>query len=185
MKTGRHLTKITIIIASLLIAAGAVGATLSYIMAKTPPVENEFEKAVVSCKVTETFDGTKKTDVAVQNTGNVTSYVRVVAVVSWVSSNDGAIFPVMPVEGVDFSLSLGSAAWHKSADGYYYFTSPLKAGASTDILISSIEEITAAPDGCVLSVQIAASALQSTPADAVESLWGVEVLENGKLNVGN
>ena len=68
MKINRFFTKTVIIIASLMIAAGAVGATLAYIMAKTPPVENEFEKAVVSCRVTETFDGTKKTDVAVQNT---------------------------------------------------------------------------------------------------------------------
>ena len=169
MKKASHLTKITIIIVALLIAAGAVGATLAYITAKTPPVENEFEKAVVSCKVTETFDGAKKTDVAVQNTGNVASYVRAVVVVSWVSSDNGAIFPAMPVEGVDFSLSAGSAVWQKSSDGYYYCTTPIKAGASTDILISSIEEMAAAPDGYVLSVQIAASAIQATPATVVET----------------
>ena len=183
MKMNIFSKKLIIIIASLLIAVGAVGTTIAYIVEKTPPIENEFEKALVSCEVTETFNGVQKTDVAVQNTGNVTSYVRAVVVVTWVSTSDSSIYHAMPVEGVDYSLVYGAGNWQKASDGYYYFTSPVLAGASTDILIASLSEITEAPGGYVLSVQIAASAIQSTPVDTVQSLWGARVLDNGNISV--
>ena len=184
MKAKQNVFKIFIIIVAALLTVGAVGATVAYITNKTPPIENEFTPTVVSCEITETFDGENKTDVAVKNTGNVTAYVRAVVVVCWVSEEDGSIYSEMPKEGVDYSLTQSLTGWAKSTDGYYYYVTPLAPGASTDALISSLTSEPTAPDGYTLSVQIAASALQSTPKETVEKLWHVTVLDTGSLSLG-
>lgn len=183
MKAKQNRLKTLIIVALALFTIGAVGATVAFIMDKTPLLENEFTPATVSCEVTETFDGENKTDVAVKNTGNVNSYVRAAVVVCWISKENGSIYSVMPREGVDYTLTQTASGWTKSTDGYYYYASPITPGASTEILISSLKMQNTAPDGYTLSVQIAASALQSTPKQTVENLWNVTVLDNGNLFV--
>jgi len=183
VKAKPKLFKALIIVAAVLLTLGAVGATVAYIMDKTPPLENEFTPATVSCEVLENFDGVNKTDVLVKNTGNVKSYIRAVIVICWVSEADGSIYPEMPREGTDYSVTWGSAKWERAADGYYYYTSPTLAGESTDVLISSLNASDTAPDGYTLSVKIAATALQSEPKTTVESLWSVTVLDNGNLLV--
>jgi hypothetical protein len=175
--------KSVIIISLVLLLLVSVGATVAYITASTQQVENEFEPVFVSCEVTESFDGVTKSNVAVKNTGGATAYVRAMIVVNWVSSENGNIYSDMPVADADYTVSFASSDWLLGADGFYYYTKPVAPSASTAELISSLTEKSDAPAGYQLSVKILASALQSEPKEAVESLWSVEVGDDKSLTV--
>lgn len=181
MNSKRLTTKITVIIAALVIIIATVGATVAYIVRKTPSVENEFEPIAVSCLIVDSSGGTNKTDVAVKNTSNVSVYLRATFIVNWVSTENGSIYPAMPKESVDYSIVFGSGKWQKASDGYYYYSSPIFAAGKTDVFISSFSEDSVAPEGYTLSVSILASAVQAEPKNVVTELWGISVLDNGNL----
>ena len=168
-------------LAALILTTAAV--TLAYIVATTPPVNNDFTPAVVSCSVTDT-DGERMSGVAVKNTGNVDSYVRAIVIVNWVSESDGSVYAPSPALATDYSIDFGhSAYWHLGSDGFYYYTAPVGASQSTDLLISQITQITAAPEGCKLSVNVIAQSVQATPIKAATELWGITILDNGHIYV--
>ena len=74
--------------------------------------------------------------------------------------------------------------WVKGSDGYFYYTSSVVPGASTEgsLLTCTVTY----PDNpeYTLSVEILAEAIQSAPEKAVQEAWvGVTVNEDGKLTV--
>ena len=173
--------KILIIIAALLlISAFAGGATLAYLLAETPAVENNFVPVYVSCEVIEEFTGTTKSNVSVKNTGDIKAYIRATFVIMW-TSEDGSVYSIPPKEGVDYSITLGSSSWSLGSDGFYYYELPVEAGASTDAIIDSLTILSTPPEGHNLNVHVAATAIQAEPAGAVEDAWGATVQENGAL----
>ena len=175
--------RLLIIIISLLITVcAATGGTVAYLMAQTPEVENSFDPVFVSCQVSESFDGITKTDVKVTNTGDITAYIRATFIPMWKADN-GAVHSSTPVQDSNFQLTLGSDKWVKGSDGYYYYTVPVLAGASTDVLFAEITPIGDSPDGYSLSVHIAATAIQAMPAEAVNQAWGATVRSDGSLIV--
>lgn len=181
MKSRRLLTRITVIIAAAIIIVATVGATVAYIVRKTPSIENGFEPIKVSCLVLDSSGGLNKTDVAVKNTSDVSAYLRAVVIVNWVSVEDKSIYPAMPRDGVDYSIVYGSGKWRLAKDGFYYYTEPVFSAGKTDVLISEFSETSEAPEGYVLSISIIASAVQAEPKKAVTELWGISVLDNGNL----
>ena len=60
-----------ILIVTLVGALTLCGTVLAYMFTQTEYKDNEFVPANVSCKVVEAFDGTQKTSIQVQNTGNI------------------------------------------------------------------------------------------------------------------
>lgn len=181
-----HLSKkLIIILSAILLVIASVGSTLAYIIAKTPPAENEFDRVKVSCLVVGNFDNATNINATVKNTGDISAYVRAVIVVNWVSAENGNIYGSMPIPDVDYKFNFGSGKWTKSADGFYYYSEPVKSTGVTDTLITSVETLSTAPDGYKLSVQIVATAVQSSPSSTVEGLWDVDVLDNGNIYVGN
>ena len=180
--TKKRTVKYTVaIICAVLVIAVAVGATIAYIMADTPPVENTFEPVFVSCAVEETFDGAVKSNVTVKNTGDISAYIRAAVVVTWVSDNDGSVNSTAPVAEVDYSISMGSSLWVKGSDGFYYYTAPIVAGESTEKLINTLTTVGDGLEGHSLSVQILASAIQAEPVEAVNMAWGASVSADGSL----
>ena len=166
-KFSRKTLAFAISLAALVLVTAAV--TLAYIVATTPPVNYDLTPAVVSCSVTDT-DGERMNSVAVKNTGNVDSYVRAVVTVNWVSE--------------DYSIDFGqSAHWHLGSDGFYYYTAPVGAAQSTELLISRVTQMAEAPEGCRLAVNVIAQSIQANPKKAAEELWGVTVLDNGHIYV--
>lgn len=163
--------------ALLLVALLGVGTTLAFLSTGTQEAENVFTPGKVSCDVKETFDGKVKTDVAVTNTGNTDAYIRVAVVTTWVKSNGGSreVLAKKPVAGTDYSISLNETDWTQGADGYWYCKKPVAAGASTAVLIQRCEQTAVGPDGCVLSVEIIASAVQASPTSVVAQQWNVTV----------
>lgn len=175
---------IVAIIATGLTLTVSVGATVAYILRKTPPIENEFTPVAVSCSVQEEFDGTTKSAVCVQNTGDISAYIRVAVAVTWVSKTDGSVYSARPTAGNDYTLTLGSSSrWVLGSDGFYYYAEAVESTAVTDILIQTLVQSGEAPEGYAFTAQILASALQAEPKTAVETAWGVIVDENGKLTV--
>ena len=65
--------------------------------------------------------------------------------------------------------------WVKGNDGYFYYRTPVAPGNSTGESLLSCTPYY--PEGVdpqyILSVEILATAVQSTPASAVQEAWGV------------
>lgn len=174
-----RMNKLAILFIAVVMLIGAVvGSTVAFLVTKTAPVENKFTYASVSCTVSESFNGTTKEKVQIQNTGTTDAYIRATYVVNWLNK-DGSIAPVpqgtIP-NGYTLSISENpDNAWTKGTDGYFYYLTPVAPGGLTD---GSLVNCTVTyPQGVepeyILSVEILASAIQSTPANAVTDAWGV------------
>ena len=173
-----RMNKLAILFIAVVMLIGAVvGSTVAFLVTKTDPVENKFTYASVSCAVSESFNGTTKEKVQIQNTGTTDAYIRATYVVSWLNK-DGSIAPVpqgTTPDGYILSISENpNNAWTKGTDGYFYYLTPVAPGGFTaDSLLTCI--VTKQPDNpqYILSVEILATAVQSTPAKAVQEAWGV------------
>lgn len=164
-----------LIMAVLLLLGAAVGSTVAFLIDKTAPVENAFEYAKVSCEVSENFTNNKKDNVQVRNTGTIDAYIRATYVVNWVDAQ-GNIAAAVP-EGYSYSLTENSdSKWTKGSDGYFYYTSPVAPGDSTQgsLLTCTVVTSPESPE-YTLSVEILAEAIQSVPEDAVKAAWGVSI----------
>lgn len=174
-----RMNKLAILFIAVVMLIGAVvGSTVAFLVTKTAPVENKFTYASVSCTVSESFNGTTKEKVQIQNTGTTDAYIRATYVVSWLNK-DVSIAPVpqgTTPDGYILSISENpNKAWTKGTDGYFYYLTPVAPGGLTD---GSLVNCTVTyPQGVepeyILSVEILATAVQSTPAKAVQEAWGV------------
>ncbi|MBQ8259622.1 MAG: hypothetical protein IJY97_08705 [Clostridia bacterium] len=191
----KNLTKkrLTILLVSLsLILVVGVGVTLAYVFASTGDVVNTFTPSKVACAVVEMNNNSQETTqvsagkvekltskqaVHIKNTGNTTAYIRAAIIVTWKKADEtgtgtGTVYAKSPVENVDYimQLNLSADGWVLGADGYYYYTQPVAAGDMTGMLISSATA-GAGLDGYSISIEIVASAIQSTPTDVVTTQW--------------
>lgn len=161
------------VLALVLILGAAVGGTLAYLVTQTDPVTNTFEPSHVSCKIEEEFDGTTKSNVIVQNTGDIDAYIRAKVVITWKDAN-GNVYAAAPERGTDYTITYGDG-WTKGSDGIYYCNSKVAANnGSTPVLIKECRQTGTAPEGYALSVEILAEAIQAEPAAAVKEAWGTE-----------
>lgn len=159
-----------LIMAVLLLLGAAVGSTVAFLIDKSEPVENAFKYAKVSCEVTENFTNNEKDNVQVKNTGTTDAYIRATYVVNWVDAQ-GNIAASDPA-GYSYNVTENPDSKWIEKDGYFYYTSPVAPGASTQgsLLTCTVTY----PDNpeYTLSVEILAEAIQSVPEDAVKAAWG-------------
>ena len=202
--------KFIVVTALALLLFVTVGSTLAYLFTKTDPVENTFNPSKVACAVVENggkpvsgavVNITVKENVRIQNTGDTDAYIRVAVVVNWKNAS-GNVWAQKPIEKTDYTIewNLSEDGWVNGADGYYYFKNEVTPKTDcnhqdnteycnqcmTDILIKSCSPIAgSAPDGYSLSVEIIASAIQSSPDMVVKEQWstGVSAANNGKLTI--
>lgn len=166
------------------------GLTMAFLYTNTEPVKNTFKAANVSSEVLEgadghTFDGETKKDVRIRNTGNTDAYIRAMVVITWMSEDGTKVNAVKPIDDVDYQIiyadetNIGTK-WVKSSDGFWYYTKPVPVGESTEDLIESCLCIVTPPEEYYLSVEIIASAIQSTPVSVVTTQWdsGVSGINN-------
>ena len=167
-----RMNKLAILFIAVVMLIGAVvGSTVAFLVTKTAPVENKFTYASVSCTVSESFNGTTKEKVQIQNTGTTDAYIRATYVVTW-RDMSGNIVPSVP-DGYSYSLTENpDGKWKKIGD-YFYYPTPVEPKSST--LGSLLTCTVTHPDNpeYVLNVEILASTIQSTPANAVTEAWGV------------
>lgn len=172
--------QIVALLVGVLLLAGAAG-TFAW-LSVTGVLVNEFGFGSVKPSVDETLDNNVKSDVAVKNSGSAPAYLRVAVDIYW-QDKDGARLWDEPVAGNNYVIEWGKVAnasatnsassWVRSADGFYYWTSPVAPMDKTHVLIKSVSE--KKTDGKNLVVDISTQAIQSTPDDAVKEAWGCKV----------
>lgn len=174
LRTGRLAT---MVIATVLLLALAIGGTIAYLTTKTDGVVNTFTPSKVSCTVEEDFNGTTKEKVNVKNTGDTTAYIRVKLVTY--RTNDAG----QHIGGTAELPSFTPGENWVEHDGYYYYTLPVAADGTpaTNLADSmTLKNTYKDADGGHQSIDVMAEAIQSQPKDAVESSWNVTVVD-GKL----
>ena len=183
-KSGRHGIRMNrtavLLIAIILLISTAVGSTVAFLATKTEPVENSFEYANVSCKVTQNCD-TDGSIVQVKNTGTISAYIRAAVVANWIDV-DGNIAASVP-KGYSYDLTCSSGSWAQGKDGFFYYLLPVAPGASTEGNLLTCTVTCPETPEYTLSVEVLAEAIQSTPASAVNEAWSAAVDGSGMLIV--
>lgn len=164
-----------LLLSMVLLVTVAIGGTLAYLVTQDEPITNTFTPSFVTCKVTETFDedsGEKK-EVNVQNTGDTDAYIRVRLVTYRTNAAGQHIGGTATIP--EFTPGTN---WVKYGD-YYYYTLPVKPTEkpTTDLISSSItlNQNYADSDGGNQAIDVMAEAIQSGPAEAVGTAWGVSI----------
>ena len=159
----KNMKKMLILLAAtVLLLTFAVGGTIAYLVTSDGPVVNTFEPAEVTIKVRETITGNTKTNVYIENTGSAKAYIRAAIVVTWQDAS-GNVYPALPVQRTDYTISLGSD-WTEQ-DGYYYYNGEVDCVAGSNTTTNLINSI-APVEGCIpygydLHVEILAQAIQA------------------------
>ena len=186
----RRQGRLVALLASLLLVLGAaVGGTLAFIMTASDEKTNTFTPAQISCDVIEEFDGTVKRNAAVKNTGETDAYIRAAVNVTRMkdeNASEQTVTAKVPQADVDYELIFYiDTGWIKGADGYWYYQTPVAPGAVTEAFIRECRQLEGAnvPQGYHLSVEIVASAIQSSPEKAVAQQWNVTLEGNRIVSV--
>lgn len=170
LRTGR-LT--TMVIATVLLLALAIGGTVAWLSTKDAPITNTFNPSEVACQVEESFDKTtgEKRNVNVTNTGDTEAYIRVKLVTYRTNDAGQHIGGTATIP----SFTLGEN-WVEFG-GYYYYTLPVAAGEKPATNLTETMTLTSSysdADGGHQSIDVMAEAIQSVPEDAVKAAWGVD-----------
>lgn len=180
-KSGFRWKRSGILLAAVIVLlAGAVGGTWAFLVAQSEPVQNNFTYAHVSCTIKEKFKNDVKSEVQIQNTGDIPAYIRARIVVTW-KDKDGNVSAAVPVKDTNYTIAFNETNWVQKGE-YWYCKTAVAVDGETPALIEKCEKKGTAPEGYNLSVEILADAIQSEPANAVEEAWKVTV-ENGALKI--
>lgn len=167
-----RMNRTAILFMAIIMLIGAViGSTVAFLITNTGPVENKFAYASVSCEVKEDFNENTKKNVQITNTGSTDAYIRATYVVNWLDAQ-GNIVASVP-DGYSYSLNVNpDGKWTKMGDYYYYLTPVAPRDSTPGSLLTCTVTRPENPE-YRLSVEILATAIQSTPAKAVTEAWGV------------
>ena len=118
------------------IMLGSTQITFAYLQQKAKLL-NQFELGEVKVAIVEDFneERTIKSNVTIQNEGNIPVYVRATITIYWQDSQ-GNLLMQLPIEGKDYVL-LGTknTIWMQGEDGFWYYTVPVNVGEKTSPLI--------------------------------------------------
>lgn len=181
----RRSKKTGMLFLSLLLVIGmVVGGTVAWLSTKSAPITNTFLPTKVTCKVTESFDGItgEKSNVNVENTGDIDAYIRV-KLVTYRTNDQG-----QHIGGTASLPTFTLGANWVSYDGYYYYTLPVAPGGSPETNLTESMTLTGSypdTDGGKQAVDVMAEAIQSVPEDAVQDAWGdgFSINADGSLHV--
>ena len=166
-----------ILIVTLVGALTLCGTVLAYMFTQTEYKDNEFFPANVSCKVVEAFDGTQKTSIQVQNTGNIDAYLRVRLVSYWVAADGNIVAKPSSMPEINMATD-----WIKGTNNTYYYTKPVSPAAQTGSLLSSPIILEEDENGYMQVIEVFAEAIQSKPYNAVINSWKVSMDANGNIS---
>lgn len=191
-----------LVIAAALALVTAIGGTMAWLTTHSEGLTNTFTPADIKGTIVENFDDkTTKKDVKIQNDSDVPVYVRVALVPTWVNAaqepmaepcslNDLLIKPTASAAGVSGEIFTpdSSSGWVKGADGYYYYTTPVAAGTTTNPLFAEATvKANKTPAGCTMNLQVLLQMIQAEGVNAegkrpVELAWGVSVNADGTIS---
>lgn len=160
----------TVLACIAVLLTGLVGSSLAWLMADTGPVINVFEPGEVPPTIHEKMNGNIKSNISIENTGNVPAYIRAKLVFTW-QNKAGEVLGVAPTFG-DYTITWEKKGWEEGSGGYYYYTSKVGSGESTGVLATGIKQITPNPaDGYTLHVEVLSESIQAEPVKAVQEAW--------------
>ena len=175
-----------LIAATALCIVATVGLTLAFMFKKAEKI-NRFIPAEVACAVREKTDGSEvtgiaavgseKSDIRVENTGNVKEFIRLRLVSYYVDSN-GDIAGTAASQYPNLTLKNG---WIAGANRTYYYPYPIEPGSLTGILCEPFTlGQTQLENGTMVYqvMEVIAEAVQAEPISAVQETWGVTVTNN-------
>ena len=166
------------LVSAALLLTFAVSGTVAYLVDVDEPVVNEFKPAKVTVDIPEEFDGESKSDVKIQNTGDIKAYVRATYIVTWQNGTN-----MIPAQATEYDLVLNTTDWVQ-ANGMYYWHSALEPNNATGILIKSCavkDGVRPPAEGYYLNVEIIAQAIQAEPTTAVVDAWKVTLDSNNNI----
>ena len=177
---------ILVVLLSLIALFSTIGSVGAYMRKQTEVVENVLVPAEVSCEIVETFRDNKKSEILIENTGDIEVYLRLHIVTYWLDSNGDILYKPSPVLNTDIDIVYDKTCWLKSGDTYYYMfpVPPGDTGNRTmnllkdDIVLNFDDD-----DGSKQVVEIFAEAIQSKPEEAVENSWKVTVTDGNITSV--
>ena len=164
----RKLNKYFLVTLSLVLLLGiAAGATVAFVTAQGGSVNNRFTPGKVACSVNNDYE--------ITNDGNIDAYIRAAVVVNW--EKDGNICGTAPVAGQDYELDWDKTNWEK-IDEYYYYKRVVASKGTTPTVVT-VTQITDAPSGYALVVEVLAEAIQAqgkidgTNTKAFQDAWKI------------
>ena len=174
---GRTGKSAALLVSLLLLLTVIVGGTIAFLMDSDGPLNNLFNPSQVTTKVEETLSGDTKKDVYIKNTGDTDAWIRAAVVVTWQDA-DGNVYGQAPVEGTNYEITWGTG-WKTGDDGFYYWTSPVKAetGVTGDLIETISPKGNPPADGYYLTVEIIGSGIQNKPAKVFNTEWESSELE--------
>lgn len=174
--------KLTLILSSILLTLSlSVGVTYAFLFTRTNEVVNVFTATTVNNEIKEDFKNDLKQNVVIANTGDINAFVRATIVITW-QNEAGEVYPVLPVEDTDYTITMYDDNSWFTANGIYYCATEIVPGSSTPVLIKECSPVTGrTPKGYGLNVEILSSSIQSLPRSAVHEAWGVYATADGKL----
>ena len=183
----RHVAPFVVILAVAALVA-TIGGSMAWLTDKSDKnLVNTFTPADVKVAVDENFKNDVKDRIEVKNIGDADVYVRVALVNNWVNGNS-ICADASHKHDVELSFELGND-WVE-IDGYYYYKKVVIPGSNTSDLLADSATITLSETAtCQQQVTVLAQAIQadgvlkegSTETPAVETVWPVQVTENGVL----
>ena len=174
--TRKILIRIVIVLSIVLVLLCGIAAALMF--RQTSLVTNEFETAIVDCRVHEKTDtgsetATSKSSITVENTGNIPAYIRVRFVSYWVDDTGNIVGKASEMPSIPYDAN----AWFEQ-NGIYYCRTPIAVGGYTPELLQSGKTIVLRADAETRyrqMLEVFADAIQSEPPRAVTSSWEVDI----------
>lgn len=164
----------------------SIAGTLAYLLTVTDPVVNTMNPSFVPPTVVEEIEDDVKKQVSIENSGDVSAYIRAMVVVNWIDNDESDdkdhLYGTAPVLNINYKMTIpADSTWVQGKDGYYYYKKPVAAGDQTENLITNAKQMDSAnqPDGYNLSIEIIAQTIQADGEDSegnkpVVLAWGSE-----------
>ena len=138
-KSGFRWKRSGILLAAVIVLlAGAVGGTWAFLVAQSEPVQNNFTYAHVRCTINEKFENGVKSDVEIQNTGDIPAYIRARIVVTWKDAK-GNVSSTVPVKNTDYTITFNETDWTQQG-GYWYCKTAVPVDEKTPALITECKK---------------------------------------------
>ena len=169
---------LTLLVSLLVILGMGVSGTLAYLFVLSDRLSNSFQPAEVKSQVVENFNGTTKSNVKIQNTGNIYAWIRVALVPTWEDGSGNAVNrKVLPS---DLTVTFSGSGWFAGSDGYYYCTDKIAPGGLTPVLLNRVIVNVTNDKGYRLDYQVLCEAIQAEPEAAITEVWGSAVTVQGE-----
>lgn len=165
-----------------ILSVGAVTLTSAYLYAQAEVV-NTADKGEVTNRIDEDFNGIEKTNVKIENTGNVSSFVRVAIVPVWRDESGNPT--TLSAEGT-YTIKINTEDWIEDSNGFYYCKTDIEPSEFTPVLIESCtvnDNLSEDYNGMTFDLQVIAQSIQSDPQDIVTDVWNVNVDDTGNLEL--